>query len=332
MATSGSYDYSATAAQIIYAAAENLQLVSGGSTINSNDESTLLRRLNFIAKQWQGKADMAQGLKLHTRQRLTLFLAAGQQRYTIGPASTDARCTAQYGRTTISAAEAASQTVISITSNTDTTTYPGTTVTMTAGDFIGIVQDDGTIHWSTISGTPGATATINDATTAAAAAGNFVYWFTARAQRFPVLETAVLREFDTTTFGKASDMPLLTYTDVQQYEALADKTSDGDPTALLCEPLRLNTAVTFDCQPDDVTKVVNMTVLYPAEDYDATTNDIAFPQEWFAALEWELTFRSAPLAGKTWTPEMQQNYTQATAIARQVNPENTSAHFEPGRE
>jgi hypothetical protein len=332
MATSGSYDYGATAAQIIYAAAENLQLVSGGSTINTNDESTLLRRLNFIAKQWQGKADMAQGLKVHTRQRLTLFLASGQQRYTIGPASTDARCTAQYGRTTLSAAEASGQTTLSITSNTDTTTYPGTTVTMTNGDIIGVVQDDGTIHWSTISGTPGATATIVAATTAAASSGNYVYWFTSRAQRFPVIESAVLREFDTTTFGKATDTPLGVYTDVQQYEALTDKTSDGDPMNMLVEPLRLNTAVTFDCQPDDVSKVVNITALYPAEDYDATTDDIAFPQEWFAALEWELTFRCSPLSGKTWTPEMQQNYTQATAIARQVNPEDTSKHFEPGRE
>lgn len=326
MATSGSWNYSATAAQIIYAAAENLQLVSGGGTINSNDETSLLRRLNFIAKQWQGRADMAQGLKVHTRQRITLFLAAGQQEYSIGPASTDSHATTQYGRTTLSAAEALGQTVLSITSNTDTTTYPGTTVTMTNGDNIGIELDNGTIQWTTISGTPGATATVVASLSSAAAAGNYVYWYTSRAQRFPVIEAALLRD------EYLTDTPLQIYTDVQQYEGLTDKTAEGDPTAILVEPLRLATRVTLDSQPDDTTKQLRITAMYPAEDYDATTDDIAFPQEWFAALEWELTLRSAPLVGKAWTPEMDKNYQQATAIARELNQENTSMHFEPGRE
>jgi hypothetical protein len=330
MTTSSSWDYSVTAAQVMAAAAENLGLIQPAGTVPSNHSTAMLQRLNFIAKQWQGKADMAQGLKVHTRQRLTLFLAKGQQRYTVGPATTDARCSAQYGRTTISAAEAAAQTVISITSNTDTTTYPGTTVTMTNADFVGIVLDDGTIHWTTISGTPAATMTIAVQLPSAAAAGNFVYWFTSRAQHFPVLEYAVLRTFDTSTFGKATDLPLDVFRDVQSYESLPDKTYSGDPLALLVEPLRLNTAVTLNCQPSDVSKVVNLDVLYPAEDYDATSNDIAFPQEWFAALEWELTKRYCAAAGAEWTQVMSDTYTQATAIARELNQENSTMHFQPG--
>lgn len=332
MATSGSFDYSATAADIIQAALEDIKVAEAGESIDANDQAVALRTLNYIAKQWQGTSDFAQGFKVWTRQRLTLFLAKGQQRYTIGPASTDSRCTAQYGRTTISASEAAGQTIISITSNTDTTTYPGTTVTMTSGDFIGIVQNDNTIHWSTISGTPGATATINAATTVAASAGNYVYWFTARAQRFPVLEFAYLREFDTSTFGKASDTPLTVYTDVQQYESLSDKTGDGDPCALLCEPLRLNTAITLDSQPNVVNKVVNLTAFYPAEDYDSVSNDIAFPQEYFAALEWELALRLCPKFEKAWTDDMERNYQNAVPMARQVNPQNSSVYFQPGRD
>ena len=75
-----------------------------------------------------------------------------------------------------------------------------------------------------------------------------------------------------------------------------------------------------------------LTVLYPAEDYDATTDDIAFPQEWFSALEWELAFRSAPAMGRPWTPEMQANYVAATGIARNLNEANSSAYFQPGAE
>jgi hypothetical protein len=326
MATSGSYNYSVTAADIIEAALEDIGVLIGGQSVSGPDSVTSLRTLNFIVKQWQGTADMAKGLKVWTRQRVTMFLAKGQQRYLIGPASTDARATTQYGRTTLSADEAAGQTSLSITSNTDATTYPGTTVTMTSGDHIGIELDDGTLQWTTITGTPTTTANVVDALTSAASSGNTVYWFTTRAQRFPVMEYAYLREPD------ATDSVLHVYRDVQEYEALTDKHADGDPIALLVEPQRLTTAITLDSQPDDVTKVVNMTVLYPAEDYDATTDDIAYPQEFFAALEWELAFRLAPKFEKPWTQEMQLNYTQATAIGRQLNPENTSQYFQPGRE
>lgn len=326
MATSGSYNYSVTAAQVITAAFEDLGVINAGGTVASADSATALVRLNLLAKQWQGKADMAHGLKVHTRQRVTMFLASGQQQYTIGPAATDNNATTQYGRTTISAAEAAGQTVISITSNTDTTTAPGTTVTMTNGDYIGIQLDDGTLQWTTISGTPSTTATISVALTGAAAAGNYVYWYTAKAQRFPILEFATLRNSD------LIDMALDILEDVQQYEALPNKTRSGDPMAVLCEPLRLNTRITLDSQPADVTKQLRLTVMYPSEDYDATTDDVAFPQEWFAALEWELAFRLHAAYGVTWTPAMQQLYMQATSIARELNPDNVVAYFEPERD
>ena len=324
MSTSNSYDYSITAADIIQAALEDIGVVAEGETVTASDSALCLKRLNFIAKQYQGKADGQPGLKVWTRQRIVLFLAKGQQSYTIGQAATDAKATTLYGRTTISAAEASGQTIISITSNTDITTNPGTTVTMTAADNIGIVLDDGTIHWSAISGTPSTTVTITVALPSTAAAGNYVYWFTSKPQRFPVLEYANLREDDGT------DLPLYIYRDISEYESNPDKTADADPLEVLVEPLRLNTRVTFQAQPVEVTKQVILTVLYPAEDYDSLANDIAFPQEWFAALEWELAFRVSPAFSIKWTDAMQANYTNAMGIARNLNYENTSAYFQPG--
>ncbi len=328
MATSGSYDLSKTAAQICTAALEDLGALDPGQTINSNDQATLMVRLNFVAKRWQGKADMAQGLKLHTRQRVTMFLAKNQQTYLIGPAATDNHATTQYGRTTLSAAEAAGQTTLSITATTDTTTYPGTTVTMTNGDKIGIVQSDGTLFWSTISSTAaGPTVLIGAGLDVAALSGAYVYWYTSKAQRFPVTEAAVLRNSDIV------DVALPVYTDVRQYEqGISNKTQQGDPINLLIEPLRQSTRVTTDFYPQDVTKQLRLTVMYPSEDYDATTDDIAFPQEWFDALHWEVAKQSHSIFGVTWTNAMSENHREATAIARELNPENTSRHFEPNRE
>ena len=324
MATSGSWDYSLTAANIIDMAVENLGVLAAGGTIASADQTLALRRLNVIAKQFQGTADGMQGMKVWTRQTVTLFLAKGQQTYEIGPASTDARATTQYGRTTISADEAAGQTVLSITSNTDTTTYPGTTVTMTNGDFIGIELNDGTIQWTTISGTPASTATVSVALTAAASAGNYVYWFTSRAQRFPAWEAAWLRD------ENRNDTPLTVFRNSSEYNlGVADKYADGTPTSALIEPKRITTRVTFDSQPTDVTDQIYFSVLYPAEDYDATTNDIAFPQEWLLPLAWKLSKEIAPAFGAIWTPTMEENLQNALAIARNMNPEVSNLYFQP---
>ena len=323
MATSGSWDYSLTAAQVITAAYEDLGVISPGGTVASNDSTMALARLNMLVKQWQGNSDMAPGLKVWTRQRVTLMLAKGQQSYLVGPASTDARASTSLGRTTIDVAEASGQTVLSVAATTDTTSYPGTTITMTASDFIGVEQDDGTIHWSTISSvSAGDTVTIADATTGAAAVGRYVYWFTSRAQRFPLIESAVLRN------ENRNDMPLYVYMDAREYDqGVVDKYGDGSPTAILVEPLRITTRVTLDSQPTDVTEQIVMTVLYPAEDYDATSNDIAFPQEWLAALSWELAFRLAPSVGR-WTPEMEKNRQNALAMARSLNPETSTLYFQ----
>lgn len=324
MATSGSWNYSMSASDVIKAAYEDLGVLTPGGTVANVDSVMALTRLNMLVKQWQGISDMAPGLKVWTRQRVVLFLQSGQQSYQIGPASTDAYAATSYGQTTIDVSEASGQTILSVAATSDTTTFPGSTITMANSDFILVQQDDGTFHRSTISSfSAGDTVTIAAVTTDSCAVGNKVFWFTSRAQRFPLVEFAVLRESDTT------ETPLIIYRDVAQYESIMDKYADGDPTAILVEPRRITTAVTLDAQPDDVTKQIVLTVLYPAEDYDSTADDIAFPQEWYAALSWELAFRLSPSVGR-WTQEMEANRQSAIALARAVNPENTSMHFQPG--
>lgn len=326
MATSGSYNFSVNRNEITEAALRAIKALSPYETVRPDQLVDGAEALNMIVKQWQGKADFAPGLKVFSRQRITLFLASGQQRYLIGPASTDARATAQYGRTTISANEAAGQTVLSITSNTDTTTYPGTTVTMTNGDIIGIELNDGTIQWTTISGTPSTTATVADSLTLAADAGNYVWWFTSRAQRPVVVETAVLRD------ENYKDTPLEVTTRVEDYDILPDKGADGDPTGILVEPQRINTAITCNTQPSDVTKVINLSVLYPAEDYDTATDDVAFPQEWFRALKFQLALDLWPEYREGDPPmSLRANRDEAISIAQNANPETTDVFFEPNR-
>lgn len=324
MATSGSWDFSMTAAQVIQAAYEDLGVVSPGVTPSTADTTMALKRLNMLAKQWQSNTDQASGLKVWTRQRVILFLAKGQQTYLIGPAATDSRATTLYGRTTVSSAYV-SGTSLSVAAITDTTTFPGTTVSMTSGDIIGVVLTDGTMEWTTLNGTPGSSpVTLTAGFSSAAASGKYVYWFTSRAQRIPLVEASILR------YSSLADTELEIYVDARQYDiGIANKYADGAPTAILIEPLRLNTRITLNSQPTDVTSQIVLTGLYPSEDYDATTDDIAFPQEWFAALSWELALRLAPAKGRPWTPEMEKNHSNALAMARDVNPENSVLYFMP---
>ena len=319
MATSGSYDYSLTAATIIQDALENIGVVQNGESVDSDDQSVALRTLNMPAKQWQGTADQAQGFKMFLRQIVYMFLQLNQTVYNIGPAAADDHATTTYYTTTLDAAEAAGQTTLSVAS----------TASMANSDQIGIELDSGAIQWTTVSSfVANDTVTIAavGGLTGAAASGNTVFYYTTKAQRLTDIMTAVLRNSDGT------DLPITFFRTVQDYEALPDKSAEGDPYALLVEPLRIKTKITLDYAPQDVTKVIRMVALYPSEDYDATTDDIAYPQEWFAALSWELARRLAPKFEKSWTPERQANWESATTIARQLTPQDTSAYFQPGRE
>lgn len=323
MPTSGSWDYSVTALQIITSAAEDVGVIANGQSLDSNDLATMLRTLNLLVKQWQGTSDKFPGLKVWTRKRIELFGVVGQARYQVGPASGDDRAAANVLATTLTSAKSANATTIPLAS----------TSGMTAADTIGFVLADGTLGWGTISTVDSGTqVTIAANTIGAANSGGIVFTYTSKAQRFVELEAVSLRDWSTP--GQPIDIPVEVYTDVQQYENVTQKLASGDPTAVLYEPQRINTAVTLNFAAANIYKTLHMTVIYPAEDYDDATgaDDIAYPQEYYAALEWELARRCAPKFGRSWTPDLQSQWQIAVAEGVNFNPVNTSLFFEPGRE
>lgn len=323
MATSGSFDYSVTALQVITGAFENIEVIANGQTIDSNDLSVAIRTLNLQVKQWQGKSDKFPGLKVWTRQRLNIFLTSGQAKYLVGPASTDDRASVNALSTTLTSAKSANATSVVV----------GSTTGMTAADQIGFVTSAGPIAWTTITSVDSSTGlTLPTNSVGAAPAGGIVFTYTSKSQRFVEVEAAVLRDWSTPT--QPIDIPLEIYTDVAQYESLTQKLAPGDPTAILVEPMRLNTVVTTNFAAANVYKTIRLTVIYPSEDYDSATgaDDIAYPQEYYAALEWELARRLAPKFGRKWSSDMQNHWTIAVTEGVNLNPDNTSKHFEPGRD
>jgi hypothetical protein len=164
MATSGITTLTMTRDQIIRDAALEVSAIGSGVTMNADMSADFARKLNAMIKHWQGRE-----LKIWTVKEATLFPVAAQSRYGAGTGATD-HITESWHETTLSADEAAGQTVLSATS----------TAAMTAADQIGIELDTGAIQWTTVVSKTATEVTIAAALTSAAGEGNRIFNYTSR--------------------------------------------------------------------------------------------------------------------------------------------------------
>lgn len=311
MATSGTVTFSVNESEIIKDALIEIGHLDPTETMSGDDVETARRKLNMIVKQWTGQLDFAPGLKMWTRRRAYLFLQDGQVSYSLGPSGDHA--TETYVQTTLSTAEATSSTSIGLTS------FAG----MSASDNIGIVLDDGSIHWTTISGAPGSTTTIATGLASGASAGNVVFVYTSKIRRPFEIESAVRRDIN------GNDSPVDPNMGLQEYEAIYSKTSEGSPSRLYFEAQRTNTKVYLDCAPEDCTEVIRLVYLSYIEDFSALTNDADFPAEWAKPLALQLANDcSRPFGRGDPKPSLKADLQEALAMARKAYPETTVLEYQ----
>ncbi len=179
MAVSGSKNYSITRANIIEAAYRRTGEYDQGEAISGDETAAADLTLNLMIKEW-----VARGADLFLRDEITVFMQPDQRVYLLGTAQATRTITAE---TTLSAAEASGQTVISVTSSTG----------MTAADVVGIKMDDNTIHWSSIASVGSSVQiTIDDVTDDDAASGNKVYTYTTVSGRPTKIVSAYRRDIN----------------------------------------------------------------------------------------------------------------------------------------
>lgn len=325
MATSGSVDFNLTRDDIIQEVLEQIGVMQSGDTTSSTSftdhSATIARGMNMIAKQWMGIADYAPGLKVWKNKRAYLFLQKGEGAYTLGPTTTATGSTnkwaSSYVTTTIGAAEAAGQTVITMT---DGSVFSDT-------NRIGIELNTGYIQWTTVSGAPsGNNVTIAVALTAAAAAGNRVFGYATTAQGLRPLHimTAVVRDV---SGNDRQIFPML----LGDYESIAVKMTESDVSRFYYEAQLTDGNLYFDCEVSDVTDVVRMVYAAPVEDFDAAANDADYPQEWLLPLALgSVVINLGKFGQETRMPYFKALRDEALAIARNANPETTNAYFQPG--
>jgi hypothetical protein len=310
MATSGTVTYSVTELDIITDALENCGVYASNETIRSEDVDLCRRKLNLIYKQWNSQTDFAPGLKMWTRRRATMFLQKDQSIYSLGPSGDNA--TESYVETSLTANAANGASTLTVASVTG----------MTSGDFVGVKLNTGTIHWTTINGTPSfPTITLTAVTTGAAASGNPVFTYTTKMRRpFEILSAQIKNSDDVYSFVSVEML-------LNEYESNGVRNSQGTPQELYFEAQRTNAKVYLDVEPDNTSSVLTMVYTSYIEDTSATTDQVDFPAEWFKPLAWQLTLDICPAYMKPVTTEMKGTRDECLRIAQRAYPQQSHDYF-----
>lgn len=260
MARSGSYNFSLDRDTIIKRAMQLVNIININQTARGADQDYAVDIFQSMIKLWQ-----AEGIQLWNRRQATLFTAYQDQQYSIS--NTGDHCTNSYVNTTLSAAEALGQTVLSVTSSTG----------MTAADNIGIELDDKSRQWTTIVSVDSATQiTVTAALTGAAASGNTIVTYTSIISDRP-LRILDMRSVDLNNSKNSISMELIGY---DQYFNIPVKATDGRPLNFYYDKLLDAGQVYVFPRPDDVDVLLEFTYHEAIEDVDSSTNSMDFPTEW----------------------------------------------------
>jgi hypothetical protein len=273
MATSGSVNFSMTRDDIIRGALKKLGAFDASDSIPADEVEDAAFALNAITKELMAEGEIG----LWVRQIITLFIQKGQESYTIGSGATD-HATTSYNETTLSAAASDGATSITVTSATG----------FTVGYNIGVIVDDGSVHWTTISSVSGTTIGLTAALDDDAASGNNVYVYQTRASFFQrPIECDTLNDS-----GIDTPCDIVAYKD---YDEIPQKDYEGMPTMVSWQPnLGVGTLFVWPTGGSDGVNKITLTVDRTIEDFDVTSDNPDFPIQWGNVLIWLLAADLAP--------------------------------------
>jgi hypothetical protein len=309
MTTSNSTDFALSRDDIIRAALEETGEVAEGEGITPDRTNACALRLNSWVKSL-----MATGAKLWALKQATLFLTVGTAGYSLG--ATGTHCTNDYVQTTLSTDEALGSTSLGLTA------YAG----MAAGDNIGIVLDNGSIHWTTISGAPGATTTIATGLSSAAAAGNAVFAYTTKINRPQRIDTE--SAYRHSIAGQDTPVKIISRA---EYAQLSNKSARGKIVQAFYDPQLVNGRLSVWPAPDSASDVLRFWYERILEDFDASSDTPDFASEWGEALILGLATRMAPSSGMPLQErrELKARADEALSIAMGYDRENVSMFCQP---
>lgn len=344
MATSNQFTYTVTRDTIVRNAMLNLGKLAGTEVPTPQELTDASVFLNMLVRQYMGRQDFANGLKMWSRARGDLMLSLTKGSYVLSPQGDNwAGGVAvslgpnwpnfNYSNLTANAVQGA--TVLNFGTS---AVYSGQTAAsitgFTVGDFIVVQLDTGDIYSSTIASINlgAGTVTMNGAGLSAAASSGALVWNYTTKQQPPLeIHSAILRD------SQQNDTPL-NYMTLQEYEALPTKVQPGyvsDPTAIYYEPtttlgggVRSGVLYLDVAGEQDVTKTLHIVGLRPLQAFVNPTDNPDFPEDWELPLSLGLSKYIAPMFNAVWTKEMDDNLKNSLAIAQETTPETTAIYFQ----
>lgn len=273
MATSGSVDFELNRDKVINLALFEVGAIVPEGSPTSAQTSNASFLLNALVKSWH-----VEGMPLWALKKGYILPVDGTNSMAI-----NSHAVTTYAQTQVATAATSGATSIAVDSLTG----------VSDSDQIGIEIDDGTIHWTTVSSSSSATITIATALDGAAAVDNYIYVYTAAADRITRPERVYHAYTNDVNSGYDQEMEIITY---QEYVSLTNKSqSESYPLQLYYDPQLGNNAM-FHWWPRHQNGRKIMVIRYrrPFEDFDASTDTPDFPASWSLALIWGLAALLAP--------------------------------------
>jgi hypothetical protein len=273
MATSGSTNFTMTRDDIIKAAMRLIYVAETGETPSAQAVKEASECANLMLKSW-----MADGLHLWTQTEATLFCTGGQASYSL-PGS---KCAKIYTETTLTADVAISATALIVDS----------IAGITAGDQVGILLNDNTMHWTTVSGSPsGVTVNITSGLPSASSSGKQVYTYISAIERPLRIRNLRSKNLDGIEVPFAyGTMPMSR----DDYFRLPNKANLGTPLQGYYDPQLTNGVLYVWPVPSNATHRITFTYERTIEDFDNIADNADVPVEWLNAIKWNLAIELAP--------------------------------------
>jgi len=271
-----------------------------GQTPNAQEIVDSRQALNMLIKQWMG---ITQSLKMWLKKELTITLTSTAE-YTLRIrrlAFTSGGTTAiAVGDTLTGATGGATATVCCVTL--DSGTWAGGDA---AGEFL-IYGQVGTFEAEEVN-TNLATITADSA----------------QYGPFTEIVEAVLRNSD------SQDIPMNSMTEAE-YMVIGGKGSTGTPRKYLFIKGIDKVVIKLNIIPSVTTSTLVLVVRRQIEDFDANTNTVDMPVEWYRAMKFNLALEIAPEYEADVSKTLAYLATDSLQRALDFEPEDTVTYFQPG--
>lgn len=265
MTISTSTNFSINRNDICKAALRKCGALGADEAMSDEDLAIASFELNLLLKHLQN-----QPVHVWKREEATLFLQKDQERYDLSLNSSDHFTDLHY------------QTAVTTTVSSGTSLVVDDASDMTIADYIGVVLDDGSLFWTTITNIVSSTITLNSAITSTATAGNRVYAYTTKSPR-PISILDIRRR----DMSDDTDIQIsaLSYED---YFRLPNKTQ-GAYVSQYMYNRKINKGELYVWgKPENVDNTLKITYNKPISDVDVYSDEPDVPQDLYMMLIYQL--------------------------------------------